>query len=60
MNLSRILASFIQNVTPISHKTRRESLRAAVQSCIEKNTYRHRLWAGYRWRYQGKTSYKTS
>ena len=38
MNVSRILASFIQNVTPISHKTRRESLRAAVQSCMEKQT----------------------
>lgn len=38
MNVSRILASFIQNVTPISHKTRRESLRAAVQSCVENQT----------------------
>ncbi len=38
MNVSRILTSFIQNVTPMSHKTRRESLRAAVQSCMEKQT----------------------
>lgn len=38
MNVSRILASFIQNVTPNSHKTRRESLRAAVQSCVENQT----------------------
>lgn len=38
MNVSRILASFIHNVTPISHKTRRESLRCAVQSCIENQT----------------------
>ena len=38
MNVSRILASFIRNVTPISHKTRRESLRSAVQSCIENQT----------------------
>lgn len=38
MNVSRILASFIRNVTPISHKVRRESLRSAVQSCIENQT----------------------
>ncbi len=38
MNVSRILASFIHNVTPMSHKTRRESLRSAVQSCIENQT----------------------
>ena len=38
MNVSRILANFIHNVTPISHKVRRESLRSAVQSCIENQT----------------------
>lgn len=38
MNVNRILASFIQSVTPISHKARRESLRSAVQSCIENQT----------------------
>jgi hypothetical protein len=38
MNVSRILASFIRNVTPIPHKVRRESLRSAVQSCIGNQT----------------------
>lgn len=38
MNLSRLLASFIQNVTPIYHNTRRKSLCAAVQSYIENQT----------------------